>query len=132
MVEADFTYEPWSKAKYASIQDFESTHFADRYRMGLGLQYQPNIRGGYGSRIQYRLGGFYNRDYIMIGDNNVRDYGVSLGFGLPVPGFKTVVNLGFEYRHRQCYPSALIKEDYFNITIGINFNEMWFRKNRLY
>jgi len=132
MVEADFTYEPWAKAKYAAIENFEQTRFADRYRFGLGMQYQPNIRGGYGSRIQYRLGGFYNRDYIMVGNNNVHDYGVSVGLGLPVPGFKTIINIGFEYRHRQATPAALIKENYFNITLGINFNEMWFRKNRLY
>lgn len=132
MVEADFTYEPWSKAKYAAIENFEQTRFADRYRIGLGMEYLHNLRGGYVSRIRYRLGGFYNRDYIMIGNNNVHDYGVSLGFGFPVPGFKTIVNLGFEYRRRQALPAVLIKEDYFNITIGINFNEMWFRKNRLY
>lgn len=132
MVEADFTYEPWSKAKFAAIEDFETTRFANRYRAGLGVQYVPNWRGNYVKRIQYRLGAFYNRDYVMIGDNNVRDFGISLGLGLPVPNFKTIINVGFEYRHRQAYPAALVKEDYLNITIGINFNEMWFRKNRLY
>lgn len=132
MVEADFTYEPWSKARYASIQDFEQTRFDDRWRVGAGVQYVPNVRGNYAQRIQYRIGGFYNRDYVMIGNNNIRDYGVSVGFGLPVAQFKTIINLGFEYRHRQCSPQSLIREDYFNITIGVNFNEMWFRKNRLY
>lgn len=132
MVEADFTYEPWSKAKFGKIEDFETTRFANRYRIGAGAQYVPNWRGSYARRIQYRLGAFYNRDYVMIGNNNVRDYGVSAGVGLPVPSFKTVINIGLEYRHRQAYPAALVKENYLNITIGINFNEMWFRKNRLY
>lgn len=132
MVEADITYEPWSKAKYGQIENFEQTRFADRWRISMGGQYTPNPRGNYGQRIQFRLGGFFNRDYVMIGQNHVRDYGLSLGFGLPVPGYKTVVNLGFEYRHRNAYPAALVKEDYFNITIGVNFNEMWFRKSKIY
>ena len=132
MLEADFTYQPWSKAKFGKIEDFETTQFANRYRISAGAQYVPNWRGGYGKRIQYRLGAFYNRDYVMVANNNVRDFGVSVGLGLPVPGFKTVINLGFEYRHRQAYPAALVKEDYLNITLGVNFNEMWFRKNRLY
>lgn len=131
-VEADFTYQPWTKAKFGRIEDFERTVFANRYRVGVGAQYVPDWRGNYAQRMQFRLGAFYNRDYIMIRDNNVRDFGVSLGVGLPVPSFKTVINVGFEYRHRQAYPTALVKEDYFNITLGINFNEMWFRKNRLY
>ena len=92
-------------------------------------------------RITYRVGGFFNHDYMVVGykdpttqrvtDNNVRDYGVSLGFGLPAPQSKTMINLGFEWRHRQASPNALIKEDYFNITLGINFNEMWFWRNKI-
>ncbi len=131
MVEADFTYQPWSKAKYAPIENFENTEFADRWRIALGSQYTPNPRGGYGKRIQYRLGTYYNHDYLMIRGNNVREYGLTAGVGLPVPGFKTVVNIGFEWRHRQCHPTALIKEDFFNITLGINFNEMWFHKSKI-
>lgn len=132
MAEVDFTYQPWAKAKFAPLEDFESTRFADRWKIGAGLQFTPNTRGNYGQRIQYRLGAFYNHDYLMIKDNNIREYGASLGFGLPVPGFKTVINLGFEYRYRQAHPDPLIKETYFNITLGINFNEMWFRKNKIY
>jgi hypothetical protein len=132
MAEVDFTYQPWSKAKYGHIENFEDTKFADRYKVGLGLQYQPMARGSYAQRIYYRFGTYFNRDYITVLGNNVRDYGVTLGFGLPVPSLKTIVNLGFEFRHRQANPNPLIKENYLNITLGINFNEMWFVKNKLY
>lgn len=132
MAEIDFTYQPWSKAKFDNPEGFETGKLADRYRVAAGLQYTPAYRGGYFKRIHYRLGAYYNRDYITVRNNNVRDYGVTLGFGFPVPSFKTIVNLGFEYRHREAYPSALLKEDYLNITLGINFNEMWFRKSKIY
>jgi len=49
-----------------------------------------------------------------------------------VPTFKTIVNLGFEWKHRQANPNPLIKENYFSVTIGINFNEMWFRQSKIY
>jgi len=132
MVEADFTYQPWKDAKYASIENFETTEFANRWKAGLGLQYTPSPRGSYFQRVQYRVGGYYNHDYLMIRGNNVREFGASIGFGFPVPGFKSVVNLGFEYKHRQAHPNPLIKEQYLNITLGINFNEMWFRKAKIY
>ena len=89
------------------------------------------MRGGYFQRINYRCGAFFNRDYIKIGDNSLREYGVSVGFGLPTITSKTVINLGFEYRHRQANPNPLIKEDYFNITLGINFNELWFWQRKI-
>ncbi len=41
------------------------------------------------------------------------------------------MNLTFEYRHRQAHPDPLVKEQYFNIAIGVNFNEMWFWRNKL-
>lgn len=127
-VEADFTYQPWNKVKFNG----KKGEFADRYKINLGVQYTPSLRGSYGKRIQYRAGTFFNRDYIVVAGNNVRQYGATCGVGLPVPGFKSTVNIGFEYLHRQAHPAALVKEDYFNITIGVNFNEMWFRKSRIY
>lgn len=131
MAEIDFTYQPWSKAKYAALENFEHTRMADRYKIAAGLQWTPNPRGSYFRRVQYRMGGYFNRDYLMIHDNNVHEYGASLGLGLPAPGSKTVVNLGFEYKHRQAHPNPLLKENYFNITIGVNFNEMWFWRNKI-
>ena len=132
-LEADFTYQPWSKAKYTGFESDEVTNvFADRTKYALGLQYVPNFRGSYFRRVQYRLGGYYNRDYLIVKGNNVREYGISAGFGFPVPTFKTIINLGLEWKHRQATPVALIKENYLNITIGVNFNEMWFRKSKIY
>ena len=67
----------------------------------------------------------------MLGVYNVRDYGASIGVGLPAPNGKTTVNLGFEWRHRESSPKQLITENYFNITLGVNFNELWFWKSRI-
>lgn len=128
MVEADFTYQPWASCMYNG----ETDQLADRYKIALGAQFQPAARGSYLRRTQYRAGAFFDRDYLMVRGNNVREYGASVGVGLPVPGFKTVVSLSFGWLHRQAYPTALIKEDYLNITVGINFNEMWFRKSKIY
>lgn len=132
MAEVDFTYQPWKDAKFGQLEGFETTRFADRWRIAAGAQYTPALRGGYFRTVQYRLGASYNRDYIMVRDNNVRDFTLSFGFGFPVPSFKTIVNLGFEWRNRQTTPVKLVRENYFNITLAINFNEMWFRKNKLY
>ena len=127
MVEADLTYQPWNKVKYQG----QEGQLNKRYKLAVGLQYQPALRGSYFKHMQYRLGGYFNRDYLRVRGNQVREYGISAGFGFPVPGFKSVVNLGLEYVRRQAHPTPLIKESYFNITLGINFNEAWFFKNAL-
>lgn len=137
LAEIDFTYQPWKEAKSAPILNdkgetvFDKTQYDNRWKIALGLQYQPKERGSYAQRINYRLGAFYNNDYIMVDNNSIRDFGITLGFGLPVPKSKTMVNLGFEYHHREANPNPLITEEYFNITLGVNFNEMWFWKNKI-
>ncbi len=132
-VEADYTYQKWSDAKYQPISGFESQdmRFDDRWKVAAGLQYTPNKRGSYVGAMSFRAGAFYNHDYMNYGGNNVRDYGASIGIGLPAPNGKTTVNLGFEWRHREASPVKLITENYFNITLGVNFNELWFWKSRI-
>ena len=134
MAEVDFTYQPWSKAKISSIEGFEPEKLDDRWKVSFGLQYMPDARGSYFKRVRYRVGTFFNRDYILVGENNVKDYGISFGFGFPTPinrYTKTIVNLGFEFRHRQSSPVKLVTENYFQITLGVNFNELWFWKNKI-
>ena len=131
LVEADFTFQPWSKVKTLQLPNFEGTRFADRYQGALGASYTHAVRGNYFSRVTYRVGGFYNRDYIMAGSSHVREYGIGLGFGLPALQSKTLINIGVEYRHRAATDKNLLKENYLNIRLGINFNELWFFQNKI-
>lgn len=128
--EVDVTYQNWAKAKFRQVDNFTDTKFDNRWRIGAGVCYTPDHRAGYLKRIAYRLGGYYNRDYMMVQGNHVRDYGITCGFGLPAFQ-KTLINIGFEYSQRQATPDPLLKEKYFHITLGINFNQVWFYQNKL-
>jgi hypothetical protein len=132
-LEADFTYQPWSKAKYAGISDFApSQTFVDRYRGALGVQFTPRARGNYFKRITYRAGAFLCRDYMTYGEGNkVKEYGVTVGLGLPTP-VRTTVNLGFEYKHRTTSPVKMVTENYFLVTLGISLNEAWFMPSKIF
>lgn len=134
MAEVDFTYQPWANAKYQPIEGFEDSRFANRTKVACGVEYTPDPRGSYLRRVNYRMGFYTNRDYIMALDNNVNDYGVTVGLGLPAPvnrWTKTVVNVALEYRHRSSSPVNLVSENYFQVSIGVNFNELWFWKNKI-
>lgn len=131
LAEADFTYQNWKKAKFTAPEGWEKSTFDNRYKIAAGLQYEPNPRGTYLQRVQYRMGAYATHDYLVVKGNNVREFGVTAGLGLPIPMFKTMINIGFEYKHRQAHPTPLLKEQYFNITLGVNFNEMWFWRNKI-
>lgn len=137
LVEADFTWQQWSKAPFSSLEDgagqvvFDGMHFTDRKKIAVGGEYTHNIRGNYLERMPFRLGGFYTSDYLTISGNTMKEYGISLGTGFIAPHGKTMINFGLEWRHRQTSPVSLLTENYFNIMVGVNFNEVWFFKRKI-
>lgn len=138
-VEFDYTWQGWSDCKYNPLYStanpdvivFEGMEFNDRSRYALGLEWTPKIRGSYLQRAAYRIGAYYTDDYLKIRGNGVREYGVTCGFGFPTVEGKTMINLGFEWKMRKAHPNPLIKENYLNITLGVNFNEVWFFKRKI-
>lgn len=137
MVEADFSLQQWSDAPFSSLYDstgqevFVGMKFNDRKRFAIGGEYIQNIRGSYFERMPWRLGAFYTDDYLKVDGNTMKEYGLSLGTGFTAPGGKTMINLGLEWRHRQTSPVNVLSENYFNIMLGINFNEVWFFKRKI-
>ena len=129
--EIDFTYQPWKNAKYSQIENFSSTRLDNRFKIAVGGSYTPDLRGRYFKRVTYRAGAYYNRDYMMVGDNHVKDWSVSCGIGLPTSQSKTIVNVGFEYLNRSASPASLVTERYLNLTLGVNFNATWFFHRQL-
>lgn len=153
MVEFDFTFQEWSKAKYSPLYAssdkkadqtqqamgyqsdnnlvFQGMDFNNRMKFALGGEYVPRLRGNYFQRVAYRLGAYYNQDYLNIKGNSLKEYGVTAGLGFPTAEGKTIINVGFEWKHRNAVPQPLITENFFNITLGVNFNELWFWQRKI-
>ncbi|MCH5239716.1 MAG: hypothetical protein J1F38_05795 [Muribaculaceae bacterium] len=139
MVEFDITYQEWSKATYSPLYAlanpdnmvFEGMHFNNRTRYAIGGEFIPKLRGNYAQRMAYRLGAYYNNDYLNIQGNSLKEYGITCGLGFNTPEGKTMVNVGFEWKHRKATPNPLITESFFNITLGVNFNELWFWQRKI-
>lgn len=137
LIEADASWQQWSKAPFSALyndrkeQVLAPQKFNDRLRFALGGEYTHRLRGSYFSRITWRAGAHYTRDYLNVMGNEVKDFGLSCGMGLPTLEGKTVVNLGFEWLHRRSSPQRLITENYYNITLGLNFNELWFWQRKI-
>ena len=145
MAEADITYQLWSKAKFSEVLGqpentpnglqpgivFPGMDCFNRFKVAVGGEYVPKIRGTYMERVAYRLGGYFCNDYLNVLGNRVKEYGISCGIGLHTPQDKTMINVGLEWKHRTTSPTTLISENYFNITVGLNFNELWFWQRKI-
>ncbi len=129
LVGADFTYCNWSS--YLNYGNSDSLHKS--YSVKVGGYYKPAkpYRTDYFNAVEYRLGGHYTRTPIIVRGTAINEYGVSLGFGLPM-SFKShssgVINLGFELGKMGSLENNLTTDTYIKLSIGLNLiSDQWFQ-----
>lgn len=109
------------------------TDFKNATRVALGGFYIPkyNSLTNYGSRITYRAGMRYENTGLVIRNEDINEFGISFGVGLPVGRKLSNVNLGFEYGSRGTTSSNLVKENFINLNISLSLNDKWFQKRKI-
>lgn len=123
----DARYDMWSNADFFIPTTNSYLDMNNRMKIAAGLEYQPKLlSSSYFDYIRYRVGGYYEHSYINVHGNSVQEYGVSCGFGFPLRSDKSMLNISFEYSHRNGHPTPLVNEDHFAIVVSMTFNEMWF------
>lgn len=132
MVEADYTFQQWAKAKY----DGNENYYSNSSKIALGGEFIPNfLSKNYLNRIHYRAGVFYSTPYTKTYTTNGfvnggKEYGASLGFGLPLHLYqrRSILNISGQYTHVAPKYAGMLSENRFQINIGLTFNEKWFMK----
>lgn len=134
MYGVDVRYSEWSKAEFTSLE----AQFQDQWRVALGAEWTPNYRArSPWKRAKYRLGLYTGNSYLKVPINSnasyegYNEYGASLGFALPLVDRRSALNFSIDYKMLSPKASGMISEHYIGATIGIVFNESWFRKARV-
>ena len=137
----DYSLQQWSKTKFgiktsddAVREDFDETYtYCNRHKISVGAEYIPNLIGrSYLSHIKYRLGAYYTTPYYKIGGKDAaREYGVTAGFGLPVPRSRSILSISGQFVRVSGQESTFVNENIFRVSIGLTFNERWFFKRRV-
>ena len=84
----------------------------------------------YWKRIVYRAGLRYSDVGLNINNQNINEFGINFGVGLPLGGTFSNANIGFEFGERGTTTADLIKEKYFNIHLSLSLNSRWFQKRK--
>lgn len=131
-----FEYSKQNFTKGLGINRYNRT--ADYSSFRFGMEYIPipisdRQRAKYYERIHYRLGGHFTNTYLAFDDNQIKDFGFSVGLGFPWRNSQklythTSFNLTYEYGIRGTTANNLIKENYHIITIGVTLHDFWFLK----
>jgi hypothetical protein len=101
---------------------------ANRYRIGGFFIPNYNSISSYWHRVVYRAGARYEENGINVSGEDINEFGISFGVGLPVGRFYSNLNLGFEIGSRGTTNNGLVKENFFNTFISLSLNDKWFEK----
>lgn len=112
------------------FENYSNVSYENAVKVAIGGFFIPKFDSynNYFQRVTYRGGFKYENTGLVINNTAVKDKSVTLGFGLPISGTFSSLNLGAEYGSRGTTSNGLIKENYFSINIGLLFNDKWFRK----
>lgn len=130
LMTVDYSTSLFSDAKLPGEKSNMTT--TDRQKYAFGMEYIPNDRSAdfYLSRIRYRLGTYYIKDYLVIAGNQLEDFGISFGLGMPLKRSKTSLNVGFQWGQRGTSDNSLTKENYAKVTLNLTLHEFWFMQRK--
>jgi long-subunit fatty acid transport protein len=101
-------------------------------KYSIGGYYIPNYNSfsSYAQRVTYRGGFRYENTGLVINAEPINDMALTLGFGLPLSGTFSNVNIGFELGKKGTTTANLVEENYANLSISLSLNEQWFIKRK--
>ncbi|MFC6859842.1 hypothetical protein [Zunongwangia atlantica] len=100
------------------------------YRLGGYIVPEYSSLTSYFKRVVYRFGGRFEETGLQLNGESIDEFGISFGFGLPIGGDFSNLNLGLEYGQRGTTSSGLIQENFFKLSIGLSLNDQWFVKRK--
>jgi len=128
-MEIDYSYTPWSNGMIHG----ESSYLADISALRFGLEYIPDrlSNTSFLKRIEYRAGGHYADNYLILNGVQLKEAGGSFGLGLRIRGSRSKANIYFDYTRRiGNIDAGLHNEDIFSFGISLNLYDYWFMKKK--
>ncbi len=130
LIGVDYKWQNWQK--FSAFNQSDS--LVNSWHVSAGGEIIPKIDNytNFLARMHYRLGFSYTKTYLHLRGQDINEYGMSFGIGIPLRGMKTMLNVGGEYGSRGNTNEGLIRESYFKIVVGFSIYERWFIKRKYF
>lgn len=132
LIGAEFTLSQTSSLQNR-FADITNATFEDAQKFAIGGYFIPeyNSFSSYFKRITFRAGLRYENTGLVVNDKSIEDAAATLGFGFPITGSFSNINLGMEYGRRGTKAADLVRENYINFTVSLSLNDKWFVKRKI-
>lgn len=129
---ADYKYQDWSSTNYSGVN--YSLQNSSRVSAGFEIS---NRKPVYNTtfdfeRNYFQAGAYYGTSYLNIRGEQLKDAGITLGYGINSMRNPLGVNIALQVGQRGTEQEGLIKERYVNFTFTISYRDFWLTKGRKY
>jgi hypothetical protein len=125
----DFVTTKWSASKIPGSVNYA----ADSKSILFGAEYIPDKFSNYSfiNRVEYRIGGHFEDNYLIINGEQIKEYGVSIGIGIPMRRTASKTNLFFDFTRKSgSLSNSFHNEGYLTMGISLNLYDSWFLKRK--
>lgn len=130
-VSGEYTTQQFSNFTNRTFTINEAT-FEDGVQMRIGGFYIPKYNSirSYWDRITYRAGFRYEESGLVVSGQDINEFGISFGVGLPTRRDISSANLFVELGQRGTTEANLIQENFINIGLSLSLNALWFQQTK--
>lgn len=128
---ADYRYQDWGALKRNSYPG-QGYSIASSERGSFGFEISKK-RVFYNQRVEFnylQTGLYYGNSYLQINGKQIRDMGVTMGFGMNSLKSPLAYSVVFQYGIKGTTQNNLIRENYANVTFVINYGSIWYTKGK--
>ena len=124
----DLLYQDWEQGYKIDNQKVGS--FQDKfYRFGMGIERTQSKKRftDFFEQMDFRAGLFYGNLNQTSNNNSVNEYGLSLGFSLPIIRYISVLDISGKIGRRGSLSKNAFKETFYSFGVTFSASELWFR-----
>jgi hypothetical protein len=125
----DYIMSQWSEARIPGSVGYA----ANTREMQFGVEYIPERFSnlGFFRRLEYRMGAHLGDNYLIVNNEQIKEYGASIGLGMPMRRTFSKVNLFLDYTKKTgSFENNLHNENYLTMGLSLNFYDYWFQKRK--
>lgn len=123
----------FSSSSSIDIPANEANPSKDVLTLRTGFSYIPDNSPGarFTNRIRYKAGFSGGLSHVVYSGIQQDEWGISSGFGLPLPGLGSVLDVGGDIIWRGYLAGTHYKDQVYRLNVGINLTELWFQKRMI-
>jgi hypothetical protein len=129
---ADYRYQDWNAVQAKNVYPGQDYAIASSERGSFGFEISKK-KNFYNNRVElsyFQSGVYYGNSYLQINGQQIKDMGITAGFGLNSLKTPLAYAITFNYGIKGTTKNQLIRENYFNVNFLINYGSIWYTKGK--